>query len=664
VFPLNGITVLGMRRFIEEHGGEAALRGKTTQEVCDDALCPATLASKLSWCEQRKAEEERALVLPELASVGPATVFVSHAWRYEFLNVVAALELWESRRLAAAAAAGTCPPSPPTSFWFDLFSNNQHGTDDRPFTWWTGCFRENIQRIGRTLLVLEWEDPKPLSSAWCTFEMAATLLGGGSTLEVVMNRSEEEHFTKSLVEDFERVSVKTCAVDVENGIRARDEEDLRKIREAIEDTIGFDRTTKLIIARMREWMVQAGRDALARMAPDERGTSNVLVCTAHLELSRTRYAEAAALYREALRTTRRLKGPDHPDTAVCMSNLGNALRSQGRLDESRRLYMRALEVAVASLGEDHPFPLTCLFNIAGLLQASGDLAQSLQANMFVLERRVRTLGEAHRDTLSSMLNAGAILYAVGRLNDAEQVLRRCLGIRTSAASGIHAANPDTLNVMTMLGCVLHVKRDLAGAHALLAEALGLSRRTCGDLHANTLGLAVNLGTVEQDLGLLREAEEHFSEAERGFTDVLGPDDAGTLKARSNRGMLLSVLGRLDEAVEVYTDVLAARRRIFAGGLHPDTLTSIYNLGKAKLQVGERREAEELLREAFEGRLRLLGPSHHGTVAAIEALRGCLETEGRGDEAVLLLKRAGMHDPRCPHACEGHRNGAGRVAVQG
>ena len=37
------------------------------------------------------------------------------------------------------------------------------------------CFRDNVGKLKRTLLVLDWDDPKPLSRAWCLWEMVSTV---------------------------------------------------------------------------------------------------------------------------------------------------------------------------------------------------------------------------------------------------------------------------------------------------------------------------------------------------------------------------------------------------------------------------------------------------------------------------------------------------------
>ena len=132
----NGITLEGIRALINSCGGPVALTGLTTSQVCEGHMKPETAASGTSFC----------LAFP--AHAGPATVFVSHAWAYRFLKLIAALEAWEDKRLAAGATT-------PTFFWLDLYTNSQHGTAARPFEWWRDTFSSNVSAIGHTLLVLE-----------------------------------------------------------------------------------------------------------------------------------------------------------------------------------------------------------------------------------------------------------------------------------------------------------------------------------------------------------------------------------------------------------------------------------------------------------------------------------------------------------------------------
>ncbi len=50
----------------------------------------------------------------------------------------------------------------------------------------------------------------------------------------------------------------------------------------------------------------------------------------------------------------RVLGPDHPDTAISLNNLGSLLRAQGELNAAQHLYKRALAIREHVLGPNHP----------------------------------------------------------------------------------------------------------------------------------------------------------------------------------------------------------------------------------------------------------------------------------------------------------------------
>jgi len=50
----------------------------------------------------------------------------------------------------------------------------------------------------------------------------------------------------------------------------------------------------------------------------------------------------------------RVLGRNHPDIALCLSNLANFYKDQGRYAESISLYEKALSIYVGSLGEQNP----------------------------------------------------------------------------------------------------------------------------------------------------------------------------------------------------------------------------------------------------------------------------------------------------------------------
>ena len=207
----------------------------------------------------------------------------------------------------------------PTVFWFDIFSNNQHKAPNREFSWWQTVFRDNIGKLKRTLLVLEWDDPKPLSRAWCLWEMVSTV-DTGSEFHVLMSPRNHKTFADTLVKDFQSIVLKTCNVDLKSA-QAFNPSDRDNIFKAVEATAGFEEVNKVVIGIMKEWMAESGKEALLRLTEEERAVSVLQNNLAMLEQGQGNMNEAELLFREGLEAHRRIMGDTHRDTLGSINNL-------------------------------------------------------------------------------------------------------------------------------------------------------------------------------------------------------------------------------------------------------------------------------------------------------------------------------------------------------
>lgn len=132
---------------LSRHSQVVATLPFTTTDVCNNFLKPCTEAKGQSYVEY--------LTEKKSPDVGRATVFISNAWKYNFLDVVDALQHHFSRE-------------PDVYIWFDLFSNNQHKAPNLPFEWWSDTFKNAIGKLGRVVMVLSpWNNPIPFTRAWC-----------------------------------------------------------------------------------------------------------------------------------------------------------------------------------------------------------------------------------------------------------------------------------------------------------------------------------------------------------------------------------------------------------------------------------------------------------------------------------------------------------------
>ena len=155
------------------HGKAKALgSGLTTTEVCNRLVIPETAPFKCAYIDlfaNKNDESGRAYV-------APATTFVSHAWQYnveEPIDVM--LDDAESR--------------PNEYYWFDICVNNQNIAADLPQDWWSTIFKRSIGEIGRVLLVMSpWDDPIPLTRAWCLWEIMCAIENDGVSFVVRLPR--------------------------------------------------------------------------------------------------------------------------------------------------------------------------------------------------------------------------------------------------------------------------------------------------------------------------------------------------------------------------------------------------------------------------------------------------------------------------------------------
>lgn len=79
---------------------------------------------------------------------------------------------------------------------------------------------------------------------------------------------------------------------------------------------------------------------------------------------RAKYPEALLLFKRALAIREQALGPDHPDVATGLNNLGVLYKAQGQDEQALPLFQRALKIREQVLGPDHPEVVYSLFSLA------------------------------------------------------------------------------------------------------------------------------------------------------------------------------------------------------------------------------------------------------------------------------------------------------------
>jgi tetratricopeptide (TPR) repeat protein len=352
-----------------------------------------------------------------------ATVFLSHAYDYKFLDAVDAVAAWETRN--------PLPDGARHFFYFDLLVVNQHGQDGVvPFEVLRDTFGGSVKDIGRTLFLLDYVNPISLGRAWCVFE-AAVSLSSGCSFEVLLPPHDEAAFELALVEDFDSLVLKTCSVDVEkaDAQEKSDEENIKRVMR--KEQGGFLRVNQRVIGSLREWMAKMGRRALQCLNGDWETTA-LTNNLARLLKDQGKLSEAEHLYVEALSGRRRVLGNSHLDTLGTINNLANVLKARGKLSEAEPLCIEALAGRRRVLGDSHRDTLRSINNLASFMRDQGELSKAGPLYFEALAGRRRVLGDSHPDTLASTSNLANLLKDQGDFAEAEILLRDALSRVTSA----------------------------------------------------------------------------------------------------------------------------------------------------------------------------------------------------------------------------------------
>ena len=151
-----GVSVAFLKDFADECRDKHNVPDNaTTDDVCSLVVKKETEDAKISYTELLKRK-------PAMKHhVGPATFFLSHAWKYAFLLVVETIVGWCERENLDAE---TC------FVWFDIFTVCQH-TAITNFEYWSEGFKHAIRDIGRAvILLMPWDRAVWQTRAWCLYE--------------------------------------------------------------------------------------------------------------------------------------------------------------------------------------------------------------------------------------------------------------------------------------------------------------------------------------------------------------------------------------------------------------------------------------------------------------------------------------------------------------
>ena len=349
----------------------------------------------------------------------------------------------------------------------------------------------------------------------------------------------------------------------------------------------------------------------------------------HFELAESLYTQALAIKIEELE-------PTHPDVAVSLHGLAEALSYLGQLERADSLFRRALDIRREALGDTHPDLLDNVNHLAYVQTLKRDRAKAEIWYREALEI-ARRLEKSPFDTrrvqlrkMESLDGLAGVLRRQGALDEADSLYRQVLDIRRLLLGDHHS---KTANTMFTLGRVLMARGDLAGAEDFLNKASKVYRRVYGDHHVVVGTSANELAGLYRERGDYEKAKTAYLEAIDVYEQVGGP----TYRWRANP---LIDLGRLlvehDDAASAVSYLQEGLAICKTNGLADDA--SLVVRGKVWLaasltKLGQFEEAEAFLLADYRALKDL--PNKQGTLRrTLRSLVNLYEAWQKPDEVAI------------------------------
>lgn len=504
--------------FYAAHGGIDAFEGLTTSEVCEKFIQPMTKHTQNSLCDLLASNTH--------SDIGPAQVYVSHAWGCTFTDVIDAL-LYHFRS------------NPHVIIWMDIFSINQiffPSLEKELFN----KLEEIIESIGHTVLITaQWKLHIPLYRTWCLYEIYCSIITN-CKFELIMSASHKQVFLVDICKDPQgELDKLMVAINIQNSLSFK-LEDHSQILGILENRIGFSGFNTIVCHRIRDWIIEKLQHEI--VIENQKGNIHELkyISLHHalgsLLVQQGKYDIAEGILQLCLKMITKKFGDDHSDALVCMKNLAHLYDKQENYDFAEIMYSKYFEKSKVVMGDDHPDTLTCMNNLALVYNNLGhyDLAENMHRSCS--DKRLSAFGLDHPDTLTSMNNLARVYFNQGKFDMAEDMHGKCLERRRLVLGDDH---PDTLVISTMNLADVYTsqgKYDLA--EEIISKCVDRCRVVLGEDHPDTVTCMYSLAGVYGRQSKYTQAEDLYSICfEKCFT-ILGDDHPDSLSSMNSLARIL------------------------------------------------------------------------------------------------------------------------------
>ena len=298
-------------------------------------------------------------------------------------------------------------------------------------------------------------------------------------------------------------------------------------------------------------------------------------------------------YEELVRVLEGDLGPEHPDVAAALNNIGKALAHQKKSGPAAEYFKRSLAIWLRAYGEEHPKVAHAYSNLGVTHCERGEYPVALGYYEKSLAIRERVLGPEHPDVGVSLNNIGDAYRRMGEYAKARPYIEKGLAVFQKVYGEEH---PNTATARFNLGTVLYVCGDYPAALEQLGRSLEIGLKIFGPNHPSVADTYCTIGVVHWAMGDLDSAREDYLKSLAIGLEVFGEDHPNVAGTYHNLGILGREQRDFPRALEYLERALAIFGRVF-GAAHPHIAESHLDLAETLHQMERHADAVREIREA-------------------------------------------------------------------
>jgi serine/threonine protein kinase/tetratricopeptide (TPR) repeat protein len=355
------------------------------------------------------------------------------------------------------------------------------------------------------------------------------------------------------------------------------------------------------------------------------------------------FDRAEEMHRAALETRRKLFGPESPEVASSLNDLGLALMAKNKLSEAEAADGEALAIRRRLFGNENADTATSMNDLSSVYRQSGRITEAEPMAREALGIRQKLFGSEHLEVADSLRNLSIILGDEGKWAESEAMARDVLAIRRKLLGPEH---PWIASALDDVAWAAGARGKLDEAETLEREALAMRRKLLPEEHPDVAISLYLVGDRMRQRGNLNEAYSVLSAALSIQRKLLGEDNPASLYSLRSLGLTLEAEGKLAESETMHREALALWRKRGENET-PQALSELESLTRVLMAQKKFGDAEQLLDEALTPSF-VRQPSSADLLALRADLKGRRgQWQGAAADAALAVELQPLHDTRFP-----------------